>query len=251
MSKKILLIIALVVIMGALIAFTFIFNHPPKSPAVSNNIGTTTQIVDENKSTVSTTSQAVKVQPISVKDTAWAVFQKYLSYNKDHNLNAVKGIVYKVNSVCTTAVASDECKNRMDSAYSYGSAFKKEDFTNVWSDNKQTILSTDFKIGEDNNFIGRTRDIIFFIGNSSDLKLLSFSPSKGAILPKATSTREELLKKLTLYTEDNDQDGIADYDEQCVAPPTGQTCTKTSPTLRDTNGNGLWDGVDALINQMK
>ena len=150
---------------------------------------------------------------------------------------------------------SDECKNRMDSAYSYGSALKKADFVNVWSDSKQTILSTNFKIEEDADVIGRNRAIIFFIGEQStttgktNLKLLSFSPFRGVVLDKDSSTREELLSKLTLYTQDKDEDGIADYDEQCIGAAASSTCVKTDPTLRDTNGNGWWDGVEALMNQ--
>jgi len=136
----------------------------------------------------------------------------------------------------------------MDMAYSYGSALKKADFTNVWSDSKQTILATNFKINEDDTAIGRNRAIIFFVKNSSgDLVLLSFSPFQGTVLQKASSTRQDLLNKLTTYTEDTDEDGIANYEEECLAPYDSPTCIKTNPNLRDTDGNGFWDGVQALM----
>lgn len=256
-NKKIILIWGVLVVL--LVLFLFV-NHQRLLNWTRWNlniypVATTTPVVETNDTPIEQTNQ-IKLElpeqtlPLSndPKTLAWAVFSKYLAYNKDQNLEGVKSIVYKVNPVCATAVASDECKNRMDSAYSYGSAFKKEDFVNIWSDSKQTILATDFKIVEDDNFISRTRSIIFFIKDRAGLKLLSFSPGKGAVLTKTSTTREELLGKLNLYTEDNDRDGIADYDEQCLGVPEGQACTKTDPKLRDTNGNGLWDGVEALMN---
>lgn len=183
------------------------------------------------------------------KTLAWAVFSKYLAYNKDQNLEGIKSVVYKISAVCNDPKTIIDCKARMGLAYQYGSALKKEDFTNVWSDSKQTILSTDFKIQEDDSAIGRNKAIIFFVkDDAGSLKMLSFSPFKGAIVSKdTTASRKELDDRLIIYTEDNDQDGIADYDEQCLGVKEGEVCTKTDPKLRDTNGNGLWDGVEALM----
>jgi hypothetical protein len=247
MKNKILYIIGTIIVIAVLF---FAFKNVSFVP-VKNNLPAQT-----NQTNQIEPKFPEQILPLSnnSRDMAWAVFQKYLSYNKDHNLDGVKSIVYKVNSICADKVATDECKNRMDLAYSYGSALKKEDFVNVWSDSKQTILATDFKIQEDDNTIGRNRSIIFFIKDSSNkLVMLSFSPFQGAVLPKASNTREDLINKLTVLTEDKDQDGIADYNEQCLSSitPASTTCVKTDPQLRDTNGNGWWDGVEALINSMK
>lgn len=247
-SKKIILIsIISVLIIAAVLLLTT--NGKKSSPVVSS-AATTTPISDGiNPIKVQLPQQTLPLSS-DPKEAAWAIFQKYLGYNKNDNLDGVKSIVYKISAICVSAATSTECKNRMDQAFGYGSALKKEDFVNVWSDSRQTILATDFKIQEDDTAIGRNRAIIFFVRDqSNNLKLLSFSPFKGAVLIKASSTRGELLSKLTAYTEDKDQDGIADYDEQCLGASAGQTCTKTDPTLRDTNGNGLWDGVEALMNQ--
>ena len=182
------------------------------------------------------------------KDVTWALFQKYLSYNKSQNLEGVKSIVYKVASVCNDLKTTIDCKARMNLAYLYGSILKKEDFTNVWSDEKQTILSTDFKIQEDENVIGRSRSIIYFIKDEAgNLKMLSFNPFKGTVTDKSTASKEELNYRIIRYTEDNDKDGIADYDEECLAVKEGEVCTKTNPKIRDTDGDGFWDGVEALM----
>ena len=52
---------------------------------------------------------------------------------------------------------------------------------------------------------------------------------------------------MIIYTEDKDEDGIADYDEECLSSKERDICNKTSPKIRDTNGNGLWDGIEVLM----
>lgn len=188
------------------------------------------------------------------KDVAWAVFQKYLSYNKDKNLEGVKSVVYKVAPVCEDSKTRIDCEARMGSAYSYGSALKKEDFTNVWNDEKQIILSTDFWLesAKDLDQYGRFRSILFFVkGADNNWKLLSFSPYAGGAVNKGAASQEEIDSRLIIYTEDNDKDGMADYEEECLNKPNDSTCIKTSPKLRDTDGDGLWDSVEALMNSMK
>jgi hypothetical protein len=249
-KKKLSVVILLILVIGALILyFSGRKNNPISSAPVietvtENNLSSSTP--DQIKPQTPQTNLPV-VSSNSPKDIAWAVFQKYLEYNKSHNLAGVKSVVYKVSSVCDSVLPSDECKNRMDLAYSYGSALKKADFVNVWSDSKQIILTTDFKFQEDSGIIGRNRAIIFFIKDETDLKMLSFSPFKGATVDKSNASEQELHDRLIIYTEDKDQDGLADYQEECLGAKEGEICTKTDPKLRDTNDNGWWDGVEALM----
>ena len=182
------------------------------------------------------------------KDLAWDFFQKYLAYNKNHNLEGVKSVVYKVAPVCDDPKTLIDCEARMGSAYSYGSALIKEDFVNVWEDGKQIILATDYKIQQDETAIGRNRAIIYFIKDEAgNLKLLSFSPRKGAFTSKGTASEEELNARIILYTEDKDEDGLEDYIEECIPTEIKDTCVPTDPKLRDTDGDGLWDGIEALM----
>lgn len=183
-------------------------------------------------------------------DIAWATFTKYLAFNKEQNLAGVKSVVYKVASVCDDPKTLIDCKARMGSAYSYGSNLKKADFVNVWQDEKQIILATDFWLesSTDLDQYGRFRSIIFFVkGADGEWKLLSFSPTKGGATNKGSASQAEVDDRIIHYTEDNDKDGLADYEEECLNKPNDLTCLKTSPKLRDTNGNGLWDGVEALM----
>jgi len=184
------------------------------------------------------------------KDEAWALFQKYLAYNKTQNLDGVRSVVYKVASVCDDPKTAIDCKGRMGQAYYYGSVLKKEDFVNVWSDDRQIILATDFRVEENDYTMRRVRGIIFFVRNEAgELKMLSFSPFSGAVTDKGTASRQELDDRLIIYTEDRDEDGIASYKEECLGIKEGEICAKTNSKIRDTNGDGLWDGVEALMNK--
>ena len=194
------------------------------------------------------TPKELETTPLSdsPKDIAWATFQQYLKYNRDNDLEGVKSIVYKIAPICEDLKDIIDCKARMSSAYAYGKDLNKNDFVNVWSDDKQIILSTNFKIEEDKNFLGRNRAIIYFIRDAEGLKLLSFSPFKGIVISKGEASRKELDDRIIIFTEDRDQDGIADYSEECLDTKK-ETCTKTDPKVRDTDGDGLWDGTEDLM----
>ena len=159
-------------------------------------------------------------------------------------------MVYKIAVVCTDPKTTIDCESRMNSAYQYGSRLKKEDFVNVWQDEKQIILSTDFWIEDkpDLDMLGRFRAIVYFVrDDKGDLKLLSFSPSKGGATIKGEASQEELDARVIRWTEDNDIDGIDDYSEECLNTKEGQDCMKTDPRVRDTDLDGLWDGTEALM----
>lgn len=250
--KKISSIIGLLVVIG--ISTVLVFNQ---KNIFSSNVATA-PIIESGPQKIKINPNIINITlPLSndPKDVAWALFQKYLQFNKDQNLEGVKSVVYKISSVCNDPKDTIDCKARMGNAYKYGSALKKEDFVNVWSDEKQIILSTDFKSQEDDYTASRARSIIFFIkdetGNQpageTSLKMLSFSPFKGATTPKGTASEQEVKDRLIIYTEDTDQDGIADYIEQCIPADTKDTCIPTNPKIRDTYGDGYWDGIRALM----
>lgn len=241
MNKKLIIVSGILVI--ALGLFLFILGpSPAASPAVTGGKGFSNIDIKPELLNISL--------PLSnsPRDAAWAVFQKYIGYNKTRDLEGVRSVVYKVAPVCEDPKLRIDCEARMGLAYAYGKDLKKNDFVNVWSDQKQTILSTDFNTREDDNVIVRTRAIIFFIRDESgNLKMLSFSPLKGASTEKSTASKEELDYRIMRYTEDKDIDGVADYEEECLAVKEWETCVKTDPKIRDTDGNGWWDGVQALM----
>jgi hypothetical protein len=110
-------------------------------------------------------------------------------------------------------------------------------------DTKKTV----FKFEENEQMISKTRGIIYFVIDKGAIKLLSFNPSKGAVVMKSTASKEELNDRLTRYTEDKDEDGKEDYLEECLSTSQEEGCVKTDTTKRDTNGDGFWDGIEALF----
>ncbi len=209
----------------------------------------------DSQSTSTATSTATSTTPL-VKDPkteSWNLFQKYLSYNKSQNLDGVKSVVYQISKVCDTAKPTDECKARMASAYAHGIELKAEDFVNIWSDDRQTILATNFwtESSDDLGLIGRFRSIIVFVRDEKGaLKLLNFSPTKGGATGKNSASEQELNDRIVRWSEDNDQDGISDYEEECLNKPDDTTCIKTNPKVRDTDRDGFWDGVNAIMRSL-
>ena len=59
--------------------------------------------------------------------------------------------------------------------------------------------------------------------------------------------KEELENRLVRFTEDKDFDGKEDYLEECLSGTQTENCTKTDPKIRDTDQDGLWDGIETLI----
>lgn len=239
-------IITITGIIALILVLFFVFKNVSLAPVVDNDSGANTGKIKINPNIPDQTL------PLSnaPKDVAWALFQKYLAFNKARDFEGVRGAVYKIASVCADPKTRIDCEARMNLAYQYGSILKKEDFVNVWSDEKQIILATDFWLEsiEKLDQYGRFRSIIFFVkGEDDNWKLLSFSPTMGNATNKGAASREEVDARLIIYTEDKDKDGIADYVEECIPVDIKETCVPTSSKIRDTDGDGWWDGVEALM----
>ena len=245
MLKKIILGIIVIILAGGLLWFL----GKKGAPSATQN-----ENIEKPEESSLTPELPQPTLPFSndPKDVAWNLFQKYLAYNKARDFEGVKSVVYKIAAVCANPQTRIDCEARMNAAYQYGSVLKKENFVNIWTDEKQIILTTDFWVedSDDMDLLGRFRSIIFFVKDSSDqLKLLSFTPQQGGATGKGTASQEELNDRILRWTEDGDNDGIADYTEECLGITEGQVCNKTSPKERDTDGDGWWDGADALLNK--
>lgn len=56
-----------------------------------------------------------------------------------------------------------------------------------------------------------------------------------------------MLERLTKYTEDKDEDGMEDYLEECLSSSQDETCIKSDTNNKDGDGDGFWDGIEALF----
>lgn len=245
MRTKILYVILVLFAVGAIF---FIINRSEPSRANSNNTGAE----DQNGSSIIPNLPDINLPfSNSPQDVAWDLLQKYLEFNRQRDLEGVRSTVYKVAPVCNDPKLVLDCHARMGLAYNYGSQLKKQDFKNVWSDQKQIIISTDFRFEEDENNASRNRGIIFFIYDENNkLRLLSFSPFRGSIISKGAMNTEETKNLIERWTDDADQDGIEDYTEECLDQNTKDICVKTDPKSRDSDNDGLWDGTEFFMNKI-
>lgn len=243
MTKKIIFIAVLTIVLIGI----FVFGKAglEEKPVVENP---KTEI---SKITIVPTAPSMTV-PLSnnPRDIAWNLFQKYLEFNKNRDLDGVRSVVYKLAPVCEDPKMRIDCESRMGSAHAYGKELRKESFTNIWSDDKQMILSSDFWIedSDDMGLIGRFRSIIFFVKDpSGNWKILSWSPNKGGATSKGEAGNEELMSRILIWTEDKDEDGISDYSEECLDKPNDENCVKTDPKRRDSDNDGWWDGIEVYF----
>jgi hypothetical protein len=243
------IIIALVIIIALLVIFAFRDREPRvKDPGLDDtNLEVSTSTDTIGTTTITSTRVSPSPASLSLKDKSWAVLEQYLKFAKDKNLEGLKTVSYQISAECKNSPKSDACLNKLSTVAFFGQELKKENFKYVWSDSKQIILATDFKFEENEQMISKTRGIIYFVIDKGAIKLLSFNPSKGAVVMKSTASKEELNDRLTRYTEDKDEDGKEDYLEECLSTSQEEGCVKTDTTKRDTNGDGFWDGIEALF----
>lgn len=184
------------------------------------------------------------IETSTLDGKAWGVLQNYLEAAKNHDIERLKSLSYQVSESCQSAATSTDCNTKMDTVYFFGSGMQKRDFKNIWSDSKQIILSTDLKREENENMIGFSRAIVYFIiDDNGSIKLLKFSDSKGVSMNKEGRTIEEIDTYLQKRMHDEDMDGMEDEIEECLGQPV--ECVKTDPKNRDADEDGYWDGVQA------
>lgn len=243
--KPTILILALLIIAFVLLTY---FKNKPTDPTISLESIDTVEI---SSSTVETNTPNAISADASIKDKSWAVLQKYVEFAKNKNIEGVKSLSYQLTDSCknySTEEEKKDCDARMSTVAFFGGAFAKKDFVHIWSDNRQIILATDFRIEENEEAISKTRSMIYFVIDSGVIKVLKFDPAKGSIMKKTSEiTKEERDRKLLEFTTDADMDGIEDYLEKCLSISQDSSCIKTDPTKKDSDGDGFWDGIEALF----
>ncbi len=246
MSKTKPIIALLILLVIAFVYLTY-FKNKPTDPTISLESIDTVEISSSTDS-VNTTDNT---NTLSIKEKSWAVLQKYVEFAKNKNIEGVKSLSYQLTDSCknySTEEEKKDCDARMSTVAFFGGAFAKKDFVHIWSDNRQIILATDFRIEENEEAISKTRSMIYFVIDGGVIKVLKFDPAKGSIMKKTSEiTKEERDRKLLEFTTDADMDGIEDYLEKCLSISQDSSCTKTDPTKRDSDGDGFWDGIEALF----
>jgi hypothetical protein len=243
MNKKILAIASVLILM---IAGLYAYKSRTASPAASTApLSTYTQAPGMPRASAS------GIDAVPEAQAAWAALGSYMNALKIHDIQALEQVTYKLSSACADPKQVATCNARMDHALEIANSFKKEDFKNIWFDDRQMILSTDWHTEESDIAIGEAREAIYFVRDvNGDPKVLYFTQPEEIVYsfidPK--QTKSELTSRLKTRITDSDKDGLSDEVETCTyesADP--KTCVKTDPEMPDTDGNGWWDSFEQYL----
>lgn len=200
MSKtNIAVTLALVVVLGAILVFAPTGERSPNSTSGSLFSGFSLPF----------TNKVPSLNDSFTVTAAWSTFQDYLKFAKEHDLEGVKSLSYQVSETCSNPEKVTDCNTLMDSVYMIAGGFKLSDFVNVFSDEKQIILTTDYvEVFKDAD---PTKVVLYFVKSDA-----------GA--PKVLGIR-------FCYGKESDQN----------------ICVITDPEKRDSDKDGWWDDVESLF----
>lgn len=246
MNTKRNIIIALVILL-ALAASIVFYKQRAEAPLAVQTASSTpvygNEVFDQNETRIKTNEDK------RVAHLAWTTFEKYVAFAKAHDIQGIKSLSRELSPTCSDPSKVKDCNLLMDDIAAVGAIFSEKDFTHILYDDKQIILSTDFKREDYSQLRGYTRTVIYFTRNAEGNPLITgFGPTQGRYLAKLSKqTDTELEKALTLRLVDTDKDGLPDFVEACKEIEKDKVCTPTDPNKRDTNGNGYWDGIEIFF----
>ncbi|OHA88474.1 MAG: hypothetical protein A2653_00495 [Candidatus Zambryskibacteria bacterium RIFCSPHIGHO2_01_FULL_43_25] len=184
----------------------------------------------------------------NVRIQAWGVFENYLLANQNHDVGAVSSLTRKLSDACLNPETESECFARMDYVVEVAKDLKEENFTNVWFDEKQIILFSDFKPDNDDVVSRYKGSYIFFIRDGNGNPQVAGLDPERVWSFKDNSESSGVLdveEQLQNIIDDRDSDTIPDVYETCINPE--EECDGTNPDKRDTDGDGWWDGMEEFV----
>ena len=242
MRRKLILLVVLVVVALGALTITKPKQLELVAPTtVATSTATSTPLV------VKTTPPKIVDKDTLIKDEAWNVLLKYLAAVKAHDLTTIKLLSYQLSNTCKDDTKTKECNALMDNAYSYGYGLHKQDITHVEYDSEQIILTSDYQESLDGEMPSLLREIVYFVRVGDEIKFLSFNPFQGSFITRGTLATTTISTHLLDLTKDNDNDGLPNETEMCIDMTSAPDCVKTDPNMKDSNGNGWWDSIEALF----
>jgi hypothetical protein len=242
MQKKIILAISLLLLLSlGLFAYK---RYTPKAPQ-----GVDTSLYSQAPGAATISSSGIDGDPRA--SAAWAVLQAYITASKNHDVNTLKNLTYRLSAACQDPKQVDTCNSRMDKVVEITKDFNKNDFKNISYDNRQLVLSTDWHVEETDIALGEARKAVYFIiDKNGNPKVLYLTQPEEIIFSfkDSAQTKAVLVKRLEVRITDSDKDMLTDEAETCTfegADP--KTCIKTDPKKMDTDGNGWWDSFDQYL----
>jgi len=173
-----------------------------------------------------TTSPDTSVKQPSLLSESWNTFESYMTAAKNHDLQTVTKLSYKLSAACKDPAQLTACYQKMDTAYTAGKDFTKKDFTQIVSNNKQIIIYTDWNTVYDTNVTIAARSLIYFVRSSSGAPLiLSFNPSQAEFISHTNTAGKPISQ--------------AQIDGAVASTTKADDIALT----KDNDGNGWWDSI--------
>lgn len=141
---------------------------------------------------------------------AWNVFQEYLQYAKNHDLENLKKISHQLSPACEDKERKAECEQLMDNVVFFTQDFKQSDFGQTDYDDKQIVMQTNYLSQE--GYEEKVKTVVYFTRtNEGEPRILSIRFCLS--IPNEPETK----------------------------------CVDTNKNTRDKDKNGWWDDVEALF----
>ena len=176
----------------------------------------------------------------------WVVFDLFVEYAKAGDVDGIRSVLFQPELVRCDNVTKEQCDNMIRFAYLVTSLAYKPEYVHRWEDDKQIILSTDYKpLGDDAAGQGYERNYLYFAyASDGQLKYLGSHGASWSAVVQEGQTHEEFEEDMQESMRDSDNDGIADNYETCGNGTYADTCKRTDPFDRDTDDDGWWDGTE-------
>jgi len=208
----------------------YFLGRPNDAFNIMRNLGL--GITDANLSQiVSSNGSEVEKYTNTNFDEEWNVYQNYISAVENKDLDKLLLLSFRPDQVDFDLNDEEQLESFWEFAQALTSIgeIAKNDISDVWKDEKQTILSSG--LVEDD--IGEYKTTLYYGENLGEKKLITYN---------VNYNYDENTHK------DTDKDGLSDNDENCIMIEDikKSNCIKTDVNNRDTDNDDWWDGVEMM-----
>ncbi len=244
----VILSIVVVLLLGSFVGIYFYLENKKEYVAIAeDNILLEHDHSTHDHSEIDTKSASVTTTTTSTnKSDLWPIFDKMLVALRDQNISEYNKYSYRQ----VPLDQRSQFSQISSFLYSQSKNISKVSYVNKWQDAKQAIYSTEPKKVDTEKSYSYVQSVVKFIYTNNTWKVVNVNPEITWSIAKSTNklTTAEVDAELRAMFLDTDKDGITDVEEKCIGSFQGDSkCIKTDPNKRDTDGNGLWDGIDASI----
>ena len=187
------------------------------------------------------TTNSAGIYPLS---DPWPSFEKFKTFVEVRDQVGMNSVSYNQYSSCRN---EQECESFFN-LFSLGvSSVNKEDYAFQYEDEKQIILTSDFRKSKNEEDTIYTKYFLFFTKENGEIKFLGGNHEGEAYIAEGSEslTEEQIDADLKAKLADTDTDGLIDSKENCenYSQRYEANCLKNDPLKKDTDGDGWWDGI--------